>query len=817
MSKSLTILLVDNDPDYLLIRRELLEMSGYSVYSASSAVEAKRVLDSNVVHIAVLDMRLSNDTDEHDTSGLSLARDIDQSVYKIVQTKWPTYTHVREALSITDDGLPLAIDFVDKSRDANAFIKAVESAGSKYVRANFSLRVRFAGGLSPGGLLPADVTRRDPAARRVSEAVLVEEVEDLLRKLFCDYAEVTVSPFTPPLAGGERSRFLRAGRRGVTFVEAHRAGAGGAAETVIVKLAPRELARKEWETYKNVYFDRAARPLFETYAETQRLGGAVYVPTPAPERFGIVYWDGALMAWSDAAAGAGERDMGKFKSGAEAVALCLGERLGARLTHPAAGGEGFIYGVLDTSGVFPEPQMPNDLPVIFLYGSAVEAAALDRLHAAPGGPPLRASGMALLFAFNPPGDVERLRRRLKKRLTRTYAWDVITAGQSELRAVVAAESPVKELRSLVLSQIDIHRVSPFQSVGETPDNVFFGREAELRTISRHARVASYAVIAGRRFGKTSLLGQLHRARLPAEGLHTVYHDLSLTPTLADLRAASIRSWRAEPPAHAPSTFGELFDVPPSNRPLVLLLDEADKAVGPDRRDEWRLFNHLRALSHAGDFRVVLSGEHTLRDALREPDSPLFNFAHELLLGPLDYGAVTELVTRPMGQMEIRLEDEASVVKQIYDFTSGHPNIVQRLCSRLIERLNETGSRLISLEDVNAVIADPDFKQTDFLGTYWDRATHLEKIITLLMSRDPRRRRTVEVCALLEREAGISPGADAVQGALDRLTDIRSILGRSVGGYDFAVAAFPRVLNDTVTLEDLLGVLLAQLRRSEVSA
>lgn len=812
MSKPLSILITDNDTDYLATAREFLRSEDYRVYAASSAEEARHIIDTEIVHIAILDTRLKDDSDERDLSGLELAKGIDPSVYTIIQTRWPRYEDVRAALGAQLDGMPISVAFVAKQEGLAQLNETVKRVAREHVRINFSLSLNFAQGLNPAELATGPDGEGAEAGSR--DGIQAEELEDLLRKLFRDYAAVTVAPFLGLADGGAPSPFLLERQRAVTLVEANRVDAEGAAETVVLKLAARARARDEWETYNAAYFDKATRPLFETYAETQRLGGAVYVPAPAPERLGNVYWDGALLAWSEAAAGARAQGIGNFRRGAAAVARCLGERLGARLTSLSDSGAGFLYGVLDASEVFPEPQMPEELPVLFLHGPAVEPEPLDRLRGELRGHSSRASGMALILSFSPPGELERLRRRLGERLVRAYAWDAVTVGQSELRALVTAESSAKELRSLILSQINIHRISPFKSVGETPDNVFFGREAELRLIARDARVASFAVIAGRRFGKTSLLGQLHRARLPSEGLHTIYHDLSLTPTLDDLRAAPIRSQRGYAHPDAPRTFGALFDAPPPADPPVLLLDEVDKAVAPDRRDGWRLFTHLRALSHLGVFRVVLSGEHTLRDALRESGSPLFNFTQEMLLGPLDYGAVEELVTRPMARMEVGFEDEAAVVRRVYDFTSGHPNVVQRLCARLVERLNRAGSRLITLSEVEAVIADPGFKETDFLGTYWDSATYLEMIITLLMSREPGRYRAADLGTLLERVAGLRPDAAEVADALERLTDIRFILRRTHGGYEFAVGAFPLVLNNTVTLEDLLRVLVAKMKYGE---
>jgi len=185
---------------------------------------------------------------------------------------------------------------------------------------------------------------------------------------------------------------------------------------------------------------------------------------------------------------------------------------------------------------------------------------------------------------------------------------------------------------------------------------------------------------------------------------------------------------------------------------------------------------------------------------------LFNFANEMLLGPLNFHAVEELVTRPMKQLEIELVDEKAIVDCIWAFTSGHPNVVQRLCRRLIERLNERGTRRIMLEDVNAIIEAPAFQRDDFLSTYWEAATSLEKIISLLVADDENVRTLRIVRQALAERCNLHPKAREVDDALQRLVDLRSILKRTPTGYEFAVEAFPRVVAGTMTLEDMLEVL-----------
>ena len=402
-------------------------------------------------------------------------------------------------------------------------------------------------------------------------------------------------------------------------------------------------------------------------------------------------------------------------------------------------------------------------------------------------------------------------RELLERLRQVLAYDFVPLGHEEIARVLIARKPRVALTHLMLPHVNLMSISPFVLTGPAPDVMFFGRELEMRKIGERIVSNSYVLIAGRRFGKSSVLLRLHRVRLPAAGFRTIYRDCSTTPTAQALLSARIRDWRPDPPPDSPATFGDVLQSPPADKPLVLLLDEADKLVPADRADGWRLFNTLRALSNSGRAQIILSGERTLRDALRDPKSPLFNFANEILLGPLDRRAAEELVTRPMQQLEIELVDEAAIVRRIYDFTSGHPNVIQRLCHRLIERLNEQGTRRVTLDDTNAVIEDPGFLRDDFLSTYWEAATSLEKIVSLLMADDEELRTFRAVRQALLERCNLRSRAQEVDAALQRLVDLRFLLKRTPTGYEFAVEAFPLVVAGTMTLDDMLEILTEEYR------
>jgi DNA-binding NtrC family response regulator len=128
MSKK-NILLADNDPDFLVTRKEYLEHKGYRVIPVQNIAEARDELTSGHTMLAILDIRLVDDDDEKDVSGLLLAKDAAYlAIPKIILTGFPSTGAVREALRPELDGISPAIDFLYKREGPSAMLDAVERA-----------------------------------------------------------------------------------------------------------------------------------------------------------------------------------------------------------------------------------------------------------------------------------------------------------------------------------------------------------------------------------------------------------------------------------------------------------------------------------------------------------------------------------------------------------------------------------------------------------------------------------------------------------------------------------------------------------------
>lgn len=459
---------------------------------------------------------------------------------------------------------------------------------------------------------------------------------------------------------------------------------------------------------------------------------------------------------------------------------------------------------LQTGAIFANDRISHPMLVAALQGSDLLEADLEDMRYILSQTFSQPTYIVLFLITN-----ERQGRKALpylQKLKQTFSYDIVLLNYSDVTDILTAKEPSRQFRQLVLSQITLTAISPFITTGPALGRIFFGREHEIREIIEHAYTDSYALIGGRRIGKTSLLKQLERVHFPTLGFRALYHDCSFTPTQNELVQAVIldKTWFPTTPDVISTSFAEIIQELHNDKPLIILLDEIDKLIASDRTASYILFKTLRGMANSGVCRFIFSGEIGLHAELVNPVSPLYNFAKELIVGRLDYHAVRELVIRPMKDLEVELIDAAQMVQHIWDFTSGHPNVVQRYCQRLINRLNDRGDRRLSMEDVKDLAADPDFLRKDFLTVYWERASILERLCSLIMAANEEARTLTTIYDNLISH-DIETTLNNIDNALERLVDLRNILKRTSKGYDFAVTAFPEIIAKTSRLDDLIAL------------
>ncbi len=181
------VLFADNMSAILDTMIEFVENEGYEVLPAETLEKAEEILLNSRVHLAILDVRLVDDADENDQSGLDLARDLRfQEIPKIILTYFPTFQNVRAALAPR-----AAVEFLAKTEEPQKLVDAVASAFREHVGINFDLDLDWKTPWVCSSSL--FVSMMDPNVNNSFLSDRIGEFEDVLRKLFCKYEQVSIN------------------------------------------------------------------------------------------------------------------------------------------------------------------------------------------------------------------------------------------------------------------------------------------------------------------------------------------------------------------------------------------------------------------------------------------------------------------------------------------------------------------------------------------------------------------------------------------------------------------------------------------------
>ncbi len=185
MSKPRKILLADNRTTFCDTCSEFLQLRGYQVACVTSPEECLRVIKSDLPHLVILDLRMRNDEDEDDRSGLMLAEQLPSHLTKMILTAFPTWEDARKALQIPEQGPPPAAFFVSKLEGLEVLERYVERAFTEHIRLNWDLQIDWSGerAISLVHSIESQLEENQLAQR-------AEELEDLLCRLFLNTTQI---------------------------------------------------------------------------------------------------------------------------------------------------------------------------------------------------------------------------------------------------------------------------------------------------------------------------------------------------------------------------------------------------------------------------------------------------------------------------------------------------------------------------------------------------------------------------------------------------------------------------------------------------
>ena len=452
-------------------------------------------------------------------------------------------------------------------------------------------------------------------------------------------------------------------------------------------------------------------------------------------------------------------------------------------------------------------KIPPRFPIVFIPHHEVSEEDISALRDLMGVLNMT-SYFALIVDLRDSPD--RDQRQSLKRLVRQAIHDFIVLDGQDMRSLLAARDHAHRLVEIILDQVDLTVVSPYVTSGPVPENMFFGREHELKTIMRTVRDANFAIVGGRKIGKTSVLARVYRLLQEAPEFQPFYLDCQAVHSDTDFFEAIDTLWHTPLPTPTPEGFRRMATdllAKYPNRSIVMLFDEIDGLLQYDIKQNEHLFQILRALSQENQIRYIFCGEKLLSAALHDPNLVFFNFCNVLPLTYLTPAEARRVVIEPMQEMGITLENDGALADHVVELTAGHPNIVQYICQKLIERINVRRERLITRADVNALSQSAQFAEY-FATISLGNANSLERLITLLMLECPAV--TIGEMGDLLRKHNLGVNPAQLESALDGLC-LYSILRRDGPKYTFAANAFPEILRHSQDVNGLRASLIQEIQ------
>lgn len=198
-----------------------------------------------------------------------------------------------------------------------------------------------------------------------------------------------------------------------------------------------------------------------------------------------------------------------------------------------------------------------------------------------------------------------------------------------------------------------------------------------------------------------------------------------------------------------------------DRRILLLLDEADRFLGEDAREDFREARRLKGIMDRTSrrFKVVFAGLHNVQRTTQQANHPLAHLGDPINVGALsqsrEWYAAFALASEPLTALGVRFSS-ADLVSRILTICNFYPGLIQQFCSRLwrrlIERRMEGPPFTITETELDEVYRDPELRK-DIVGRF-----------KLTLQLDPRYWHLAHIVALqfLEKPAEAEAGYLAAQ-------------------------------------------------------
>ena len=241
------ILLMDNILEFLELQANLLEIEGYQILKAETVAKGRKLLAERRIHLALMDIRMEDEDEKEDTSGLQLARDPQfqhipkiiltahrdkTSVQELIDTLTPVRGGVAPALTVIDKELTKV---VEKTETPERLSQIIKQTLADHVPINWNLSIRWQNSHTISFEQLAFSLYKKIKYEQLEE--LVADLQDVFSRLF---------PLSTKLTIGDVLHW----QEGQCILKAFAYDETGIEEQFVISVGKREQINKETERFK---------------------------------------------------------------------------------------------------------------------------------------------------------------------------------------------------------------------------------------------------------------------------------------------------------------------------------------------------------------------------------------------------------------------------------------------------------------------------------------------------------------------------------------------------------------------------------------
>ncbi|NIM11949.1 MAG: AAA family ATPase [Candidatus Aminicenantes bacterium] len=270
------------------------------------------------------------------------------------------------------------------------------------------------------------------------------------------------------------------------------------------------------------------------------------------------------------------------------------------------------------------------------------------------------------------------------------------------------------------------------------------RSGEINKVIGGIKRGDYWSIMGpRQIGKTTFLFQLSKEISPIPCIYInfeielksqeAYYQMIINEIMEKVPAETVPDYKEWEKFGAEFCFYNFLKslISRDSRQIVFMFDEIGRVSGViSFLHLWRKIFHDRNYHQELEkYTVIISGAHDLISLTYGPMSP-FNISRKLVLSNLEREESENLIDIPMKALNIKFEP--GIKEELISRASGHPQLLQHLCSLLVEKISTREKKEITGTDLVQAIEEL-FKKSGNMETLKNQIKTDEKLHHLVQN------------------------------------------------------------------------------------